>query len=59
MLQLHSTIKTLENILKEYQKFKHFVNKYNWELKNFPSEKDESKSFEKSNSIFALNLLAC
>ena len=30
-------------------KIKPFIKKYNWEEKNFPSEGDDWKTFEKSN----------
>ena len=30
-------------------KIKLFINKYNWEGINFPSEKDDCKKFEKNN----------
>ena len=33
------------------------INKCNWEGKNFPSEKDDWKKFEKNNVIIALNVL--
>ena len=39
-------------------KIKRFLNKYNWEGINFPSEKDDWKKFEKNNptilSIFSM-----
>ena len=38
-------------------KFKPFINKYNWKGINFPSEKDDSKNFEKNNVTIALNIL--
>ena len=34
-----------------------FVNKYNWEGINFPSEIDDGKKIEKNNLIIALNVL--
>ena len=34
-----------------------FVNKYNWEGINFPSERDDGKKIEKNNLIIALNVL--
>ena len=38
-------------------KIKPFINKYNWEGINFPSEKDKWKKFEKKNVTIALNVL--
>ena len=38
-------------------KIKLFINKYNWEGKNFPSEKDGWKKCEKNNVTVALNVL--
>ena len=36
---------------------KPFINKYNWEGINFPSEKDDWKKFQKNNVATALNVL--
>ena len=36
------------------RKIKPFVNKYKWEGINFPSEKDNSKKFEKNNVTITL-----
>ena len=36
---------------------KPFINKYNWEGINFPSEKYNSKKFEKNNVTISLNVL--
>ena len=38
-------------------KNKPFINKYNWEGNNFPSEKDDWKKFEKKNATIAVNVL--
>ena len=38
-------------------KIKPFINKYNCEGKNFPSEKDHWKKFAKKNVTIALNVL--
>ena len=38
-------------------KVKLFINKYNCERINFPSEKDNWKKFEKNNRAVALNIL--
>ena len=40
-----------------FTKIKSFINKYNWEGINFPSEKDDWKKFEKNNVTIALNVL--
>ena len=42
---------------KNKQKFSLFINKYNLEGINFPSEKDDSKIFEKYNLKNVLNVL--
>ena len=34
-----------------------FINRYNWEGINFPSEIDDGKKIEKNNLIIALNVL--
>ena len=49
-----------EEIKKDTQRIintKLFINKYNWEGINFPSEKDDWKKFEKNNVTIALNVL--
>ena len=38
-------------------KIKSFINRYNWEGINFPSEKDDWKTFEKNNVTIVLNVL--
>ena len=38
-------------------KIKPFINKYNWEGINYPSEKDDWKKIEKNNIAIALNVL--
>ena len=38
-------------------KIKRFINKYNWEGINFPSEEIDWKKFEKNNVTIALNVL--
>ena len=38
-------------------KIKPFINKYNWEEINFPTEKDDWKKIEKNNVTIALNVL--
>ena len=36
---------------------KPFINKYKWEGINFPSKKDDWKTFEKNNVTIAFNVL--
>ena len=38
-------------------KVKSFINTYKWEITNFPSEKDDWKTFEKNNITISLNNL--
>ena len=38
-------------------KIKPFINRYNWEGVNDPSEKDNWEKFEKNNLLIALNVL--
>ena len=38
-------------------KIKLFINKYQWERINFPSEKDDWKTFEKNNVTIKFNVL--
>ena len=38
-------------------KIKPFINKYNWERINFPSEKDDQKTFEENNLKIAIYVL--
>ena len=38
-------------------KIKPFINKYKWEVINFPSEKDDWKTFEKNNVTISFNVL--
>ena len=40
-------------------KIKPFIDEYNWEEINFPSEKDDWKKFEKNNITITLNVLYC
>ena len=37
-------------------KIKPFLNRYNWEVINFPSEKDDWKKFEKNKVTIAPNV---
>ena len=49
-----------EGIKKDSQRiaeFKPFINKYNWERINFPSEKDDWKKFAKKDVITAVKVL--
>ena len=43
--------------LERMTKIKAFINKYNWEVINFPSKKDDWKNFDKNNVTIALNVL--
>ena len=43
--------------LQRITKIKPFINKYNWEGINFPSQKDDWRKFEKNNVTIALNVL--
>ena len=55
---LYSTL-NYEEINKDAQritKIKSFINKCDWEGINFPSEKDDWKTFEKNNVTTALNV---
>ena len=47
----------LENIQKEYQKYKPFINKCQRKEENYPSGKDGWKKIEKNNKTIALNML--
>ena len=38
-------------------KIKPYIDKYNWEEINFPSEKDDRKKIEKNNLTIAFNVL--
>ena len=38
-------------------KIKPFINKYNWDGKNYPSEKDDWKKIEKNDITIPLNVL--
>ena len=39
----------MKKTCKEWQKIKPFIDKYNWEGINYPSEKDDWKNIEKNN----------
>ena len=47
----------IKNDPQDITKIKPFINKYNWEGINFPSEKDEWKKIEKNNVTITLNVL--
>ena len=47
----------LKKDLQRIKKIKPFINKYNWEGINFPSEKDDWKKSEKNNVTIALTVL--
>ena len=42
---------------KKITKIKALINKYNWEGKSFPSEKDDRQKLEKDNLTIAINVL--
>ena len=42
---------------KNKTKIKPFIDKYNWEEKNYPSEKDDLKEIDKNNPTIVLNVL--
>ena len=48
---------TVTLVYEEIKKIKPFINKYNWEGINFPSEKDDWKKYESNNVTIALNVL--
>ena len=50
-------MKKLNHIQKEFQILKPFINKYNWNGINYPSEKDHWKTFGKINLTIAFNIL--
>ena len=43
--------------LQKKTKIKPFINKYNWEGINFPSQKDDCKNFQKNNVAITLSIL--
>ena len=47
----------IKKALQRITKIQHFINKYNWERVNFPSEKDNWKKLEKINITITLNVL--
>ena len=53
----HANHKEIKKDPQRITKIKPFINKYNWEGINFPSEKDYWKYFEKNNLTIALNVL--
>ena len=59
-IHCNSCVKLCRNKKKDLQritKIKPFINKYSWEGINFPSVKDDWKSFEKNNVKIAINIL--
>ena len=54
---MHESIKLLKKTQKEYQKLKHYIDKYNWKEIDFPSGPKEWIKFEKNNNTIALNIL--
>ena len=49
--------KEIEKHAERITKIKSFIDKYNWEGTNFPSEKDDWKKLEENNVTIALNVL--
>ena len=47
--------KEIKKVPQRITKIRSFINKYNWYEKNFPSEKNDWKNFEKINVAIALN----
>ena len=47
----------IENNPERISKIKPFINKYNWEGKNFPSHEEDWNNFEKNNKLISLNVL--
>ena len=59
-IRWNSRVKSWRNQKKNPQrvtKIKPFINKYNWEGINLPSEEDDWKKIEKNNVAIALNVL--
>ena len=52
---IHSETRTLHD--KNKHSPKPFIDKYNWEGINYPSEKEDWKNFEKNNLTIAINVL--
>ena len=46
-----------QNIKKDPQRIKPFINQYDWKGINFPSQKEDWKKFESNNKSIALNIL--
>ena len=42
----------------EISKVKPYINQYNWKDINFPSQKEDWKTFEQNNKTIALNILS-
>ena len=50
-------LRRIKEDLQGITKIKPFINKYNWEGINFPSQKDDWRKFEKNNVTISLNVL--
>ena len=50
-------MKKIESRLEGGSSTKPFINKYNWEGINYPSQIDDWKMFEKNNATIALHIL--
>ena len=49
-------MKKMEKKSQKITKIKAFIDKYNWEEINYPSEKDDWKTIEKNNLTIVLNV---
>ena len=47
-------MKKILKVLQRIAKIKPFINKYNWDGTNFPSEKHDWKNFKKKNVTIAI-----
>ena len=52
----HVNHEEIKKDLLRIRKIKPFINEYNWERVNYPSEKDGWKIFQKNNLTIALNV---
>ena len=56
-VQIISQKEEIESHLERVSSIKPFINLYNWEGTNYPSKRDDWKSFEKNNPTNTLNIL--
>ena len=57
MISVALNYEETESHLEIVSGIKSFINKYNWEGRNYPSKIDDSKRFEKNNWAIALDVL--